>query len=71
MKKLVLICIAVAPILCGCSMQSRLETEPVSNYTVCIDGIEYIKYEAGYRGYLAPHLTSDDDNNPKVIRCGR
>lgn len=68
MKKLFLICLlGLIPLVSGCS--SRLEISP-SEYMVCIDGIEYIKYASGYAGYMAPHLTADENNNPKVIRCG-
>ena len=36
---------------------------------VCLDGIEYIMLGIGYRGYMSPHLTADEHDNPKVIRC--
>ena len=69
MKKLILIALlcAVAPLLSGCKSALEIST---SDYIKCIDGIEYIKYSAGYAGYMAPHLTADENNNPKVIRCG-
>lgn len=69
MKKVILIltCLISMVTLCGCT--SLLETTNVSEYIVCIDGIEYIKYAAGYAGYMAPHLKADEFDNPKVVRC--
>ena len=71
MKKVILIvtCLISMITLCGCT--SLIETVPVSEYIVCIDGIEYIKYRAGYAGYMSPHLTADEFDNPKVVRCKR
>lgn len=69
MKKVILIltCLISMVTLCGCT--SPLETIDVSEYIVCIDGIEYIKYSMGYKGYMAPHLKADKFDNPKVVRC--
>ena len=69
MKKVILIlmCLISMVTLCGC--KSLLETNDVSEYIVCIDGIEYIKYKAGYAGYMSPHLKADKFDNPKVVRC--
>ena len=72
MKKVILIltCLISMITLCGCThIPSPLETNDVSEYIVCIDGIEYIKYTAGYTGYMAPHLKADKFDNPKVVRC--
>lgn len=66
---LILTCLISMVTLCGCT--SPLETNNVSKYLVCIDGIEYIKYHAVYSGYMAPHLKADNFDNPKVIRCKR
>jgi len=74
MKKVILIlmCLISMVTLCGCKhIPSLLETTDVSEYIVCIDGIEYIKYAAGYAGYMAPHLKADKFDNPKVVRCKR
>ena len=67
MKKLILIALlCLIPLVSGCTSTLGVHS---SEYMVCIDGIEYIKYSAGYRGYMAPHLTADENNNPKVIKC--
>ena len=67
MKKLILIALlCLIPLVSGCT--STLEVRS-SEYMICIDGIEYIKYASGYAGYMAPHLTADENNNPKVIKC--
>lgn len=74
MKKVILIltCLISMIVLCSCThIPSALETDDVSKYIVCIDGIEYIKYSAGYTGYMSPHLKADKFDNPKVIRCQR
>ena len=69
MKKLTLIALlCLIPLVSGCTTSSLGVRS--SEYIICIDGIEYIKYAAGYAGYMAPHLTADENNNPKVIRCG-
>ena len=70
MKKLILTCFICMPLLCGC-VASVLEAQDISEFIVCVDGIEYIKYTAGYSGYMAPHLKADKNDNPRVIKCRR
>ena len=43
----------------------------LSEYILCIDGIEYIGYSSGYQGYLAPHLQANYDDSPRVVRCNK
>lgn len=60
MKKLVFI-IMIA-VMAGCTeyqdgRAARSGNEIIE--TSCIDGVEYIHYSKGYRGYLAPHFRKD------------
>ena len=57
-------------LLSGCTHKSCLEKYPVE-FFICIDGIEYIKYSAGYAGYMAPHLRADAQDYPLVVRCSQ
>ena len=72
MKRLILICLLVTPLLTGCSIYRTDQglTKRNPDY-LCLDGIEYIVYTRGHRGYMAPHLRGDKFDNPKVIRCSR
>ena len=84
MRRLFLICLlGLIPLVSGCTDHSGKEMQGLNegdiqflnrvgskDNTVCIDGIEYIYYRSGYAGSMAPHLTADENNNPKVIRCG-
>lgn len=73
MKKLIFLTlfILVCFILSGCTSEELYgyKLKNINDYKVCIDGIEYIMYADGYQGYMAPHLTADKLNNPKVIKC--
>ena len=81
MQKL-LICLLFVPLLSGCTNYKGQEIPElnetdiefinrvgVKDSLVCIDGIEYIYYRSGYAAGMAPHLTADENNNLKVIRC--
>ena len=84
MKKLFLICLlGLIPLVSGCTGPNGKEMRGLNesdiqyinrvsskDHLVCIDGIEYIYYRSGYAAGMAPHLTADKNNNPKVIRCG-
>ena len=74
MKKVLFILIFLSCLfLTGCcTTDSIIQQEWQENskdHITCIDGIEYITFEDGYRGYMAPHLTTDKFNNAKVIEC--
>lgn len=83
MKKLILIALlCLVPLVSGCTDHNGKEMQGINegdiqflnrvgskDNTVCIDGIEYIYYRSGYAAGMAPHLTADENNNPKVIRC--
>lgn len=79
MKRIILLCFLVL-LLSGCTVEMRnigereldfIQRVDVNNHILCIDGIEYIMYTCGYKGYMAPHLKADKFDNPKVIRCKR
>ena len=84
MKKVILIltCFLSVTLLSGCSDNKNCQglVENNNDYiqrigiqekVVCLDGIEYIMVGIGYKGYMAPHLKADENDNPKVIRCKR
>lgn len=84
MKKVILVltCLLFTLVLSGCSSdknyQGLLESNRdyiqrinIKEEVVCLDGIEYIMVGIGYQGYMSPHLTADQYDNPKVIRCKR
>lgn len=87
MKKVILIltCFISMIVLCGCAIIkektyqdfTESDTQYINrtgvndNRLVCIDGIEYIMFGLGNRGFMSPHLKADKFDNPKVIRCQR
>ena len=82
MKRLFLICLSMF-LLTGCTINNDntqlfvgddiqyINDKGVANNLVCIDNIEYIYFNRGYKAGLTPHLKADKFDNPKVIRCGR
>lgn len=87
MKKVILVltCLFSMITMCGCTntqekayqgltesdIQYINRTGVDDNRLVCIDGIEYIMFGLGNRGFMSPHLKTDKFDNPKVIRCKR
>lgn len=69
MKKRLLILLLLPIILCGCTTLGNVEKK--SNNISCIDGIEYLR-NISYGGWsiFTVHFSYDENNNPKVIRCG-
>ena len=68
MKKIILILLILLFSISTSGCNSYLENN-YNEYILCIDGIEYIKYGDGYRGYMSPHLKTDKFDNPKVVKC--